>query len=153
MFRGILATLGLANFGLGLLAAIQPELVAGWIGFELQGPSAVGEMRAVLGGAVCVVGILFIAATVIPRPAMLLGALSVVFLALSLGRVASLFLDGWSLYTLAALVFEITTAGITAYLWRSPQLLDPEPDLESALEAAASPASKPAPPSSEPSEG
>lgn len=151
MFRGILVALGLANFGFGLLSAIQPELVAGWIGFELQGPSALGEMRAVLGGAVCVVGTLFIVATVIPRPAVLLGALSVLFFALSLGRAASLFVDGWSLYTFAALAFEIATAGITAYLWRSPQLLDPEPDLESALEAAASPASTPAPPSSEPS--
>ena len=37
MFRGILAALGLANFGLGLLSASQPELVAGWIGFEDAG--------------------------------------------------------------------------------------------------------------------
>ena len=138
MFRGILAALGLINFGFGVLSAVQPELVAGWIGFELTGPSAVGEMRAVFGGAVTVVGVLFIVATVVPRPVTLLGGLALVFAALTAGRVASLFVDGWSFYTLAALLLEAPTAGISAYLWRNPHLLDPEPELESALEAAES---------------
>ena len=137
MFRGILAALGLINFGFGILAAIQPQLVAGWIGFELTAPAAFGEMRAVFGGAVAVVGILFIVAMVVPRPAALLSGLALVFAALSLGRIASLIVDGWSFYTLAALAVEGATAGITGYLWRNPQLLAAEPDLESALQDAA----------------
>ncbi len=137
MFRGILAALGLINFGFGILAALQPRLVAGWIGFELTGPAALGEMRAVFGGAVTVVGILFIVAMVVPRPAALLSGLALVFAALCLGRIASLIVDGWSLYTLAALLLEGATAGISGYLWRNPQLLEPEPDLESALQDAA----------------
>ena len=97
MFRGILAALGLINFGFGILAAIEPQLVAGWIGFELTGPGAFGEMRAVFGGAVAVVGILFIVAMLVPRPAALLGGLALVFAALSLGRIASLMIDGLEL--------------------------------------------------------
>ncbi len=137
MFRGILAALGLINFGFGILSAIQPQLVAEWIGFELTGPASFGEMRAVFGGAVTVVGILFIVAMVVPRPAALLSGLALVFAALSLGRISSLIVDGWSFYTLTALLLEGATAGITGYLWRNPQLLEPEPDLESALHDAA----------------
>ncbi len=68
MFRGILAALGLINFGFGILALAQPQLVAGWIGFELLGPSAFGEMRAVFGGAVMVVGVLFVVVGSMARP-------------------------------------------------------------------------------------
>jgi hypothetical protein len=150
MFRGILAALGLINFGFGILAAIEPQLVAGWIGFELTGPGAFGEMRAVFGGAVAVIGILFIVAMLIPRPAALLGGLALVFAVLSLGRVASLTVDGWSFYTVLALMLEGATAGIAGYLWRNPQLLEPEPDLESALQNAAAADHAP---SSESSEG
>lgn len=35
MFRGIPAAFGLINFGFGILAFVRPELMAGWIGFEL----------------------------------------------------------------------------------------------------------------------
>ena len=127
MFRGILAGLGLINFGFGLLALAQPQLVAGWIGFELSGPSAIGEMRAVLGGGVMVVGVLFIVAGAMARPGPLLGALALVFAALSLGRVASLVVDGWSFYTVAVLLLEAATAGVTAYLWSNPQALIESP--------------------------
>ena len=60
MLRGILAALGLINFGFGMLALIQPQTVAGWIGFGLLAPSAFGEMRAVFGGGVIVVGVFFV---------------------------------------------------------------------------------------------
>ncbi len=123
MFRGILAGLGLINFGFGILALAQPQLVAGWIGFELLGPSAFGEMRAVFGGAVMVVGVLFIVAGAIARPGPLLGGLGLVFAALSVGRLASLTIDGWSFYTAAALALEAPTAGVAAYLWKNPQAL------------------------------
>jgi hypothetical protein len=127
MFRGILAGLGLINFGFGILAMAQPQLVAGWIGFELLGPSAFGEMRAVFGGAAMVVGVLFIIAGAMARPGPLLGGLSLVFAALSLGRLTSLTIDGWSFYTAAAFVFEAATAGVTGYLWSNPQaLIGPE---------------------------
>lgn len=123
MFRGILAALGLLNFGFGILAMIQPRLVAGWIGFELLRPSAVGEMRAVFGGGVMIVGVLFIFAGAVARPRPLLGGLGLVFAALSLGRLTSLGIDGWSFYTAGALVLEAATAGYVAYLWGNPQLL------------------------------
>ena len=123
MFRGILAALGLINFGFGVLALAQPQLVAGWIGFELLGPSAFGEMRAVFGGAVMVVGALFIVAGAMAQPRPLLGGLALVFAALSLGRLASLLIDGWSFYTAAAFALEVATAGVTAYLWGNPQAL------------------------------
>jgi len=123
MFRGILAALGLINFGFGILAFLQPRLVAGWIGFELLGPSALGEMRAVFGGAVTIVGVLFIFAGAVARPRPLLGGLALVFAALSLGRLTSLAVDGWSFYTAGALVLEAATAGFTAYLWRDPGAL------------------------------
>jgi len=124
MFRGILAALGLINFGFGILALAQPQLIAGWIGFELTGPAAFGEMRAVFGGAVSVVGLLFIVAGAIKRPRPLLGGLALVFAALTIGRLASLMVDGWSFYTVVALVFEAATAGITGYLWGNPGALD-----------------------------
>jgi hypothetical protein len=123
MFRGILAALGLINFGLGILALAQPQLVAGWIGFALSGPAAFGEMRAVFGGAVTVVGALFIVAATVSRPRALLGCLALVFLALSLGRVISLLVDGGSFYTLAALCLEGGTAAVTAFLWYRPEAL------------------------------
>ena len=123
MFRGILAALGLVNFGFGVLSLVQPQLVAGWIGFELLGPSAFGEMRAVFGGAVMVLGVLFVIASVISRPAPLLGGLMLVFGALSVGRAVSLAVDGWSFYTVVALALEGVTAGVTGYLWANPQAL------------------------------
>lgn len=123
MFRGILAALGLINFGFGIIAFVRPELMAGWIGFELTGRAAVGEMRAVSGGAVAVVGVLFIVAGTMSRPKPLLGALALVFAALTLGRLASLLVDGWAFYTAVALVYEAATAGVTGYLWATPQAL------------------------------
>ncbi len=134
MFRGILAALGLINFGFGVLALAQPQLVAGWIGFELLGPSAFGEMRAMFGGVVMVVGVLFIVAGAMAQPRPLLGGLALVFTALSLGRLASLVIDGWSFYTAAAFVLEAATAGVTGYLWRNPQALA-EPPANSAGDA------------------
>ncbi len=129
MFRGILTGLGLINFGFGILALAQPQLVAGWIGFELLGPGAFGEMRAVFGGAVMVVGVLFIVAGSLAQPRPLLGGLALVFAALSLGRLASLVIDGWSFYTAAAFVFEAASAGVTVYLWSNPQaLMEPTPE-------------------------
>lgn len=129
MFRGILAGFGLINFGFGILALAQPQLVAGWIGFELLGPSAFGEMRAVFGGAVMVVGVLFIVAGAMARPGPLLGGLTLVFAALSLGRLASLAIDGWSFYTAAVFVLEAASAGVTGYLWSNPQaLIEPTPE-------------------------
>lgn len=129
MFRGILAGFGLINFGFGILALVQPQLVAGWIGFELLGPSAFGEMRAVFGGAVMVVGVLFIVAGAMARPGPLLGGLTLVFAALSLGRLASLAIDGWSFYTAAVFVLEAASAGVTGYLWSNPQaLIEPTPE-------------------------
>ena len=129
MFRGILTGLGLINFGFGILALAQPQLVAGWIGFELQGPAAFGEMRAVFGGAAMVVGVLFIVAGALAQPRPLLGGLALVFAALSLGRLASLVIDGWSFYTAAAFVFEAASAGVTVYLWSNPQaLMEPTPE-------------------------
>jgi hypothetical protein len=123
MFRGILAALGLVNFGFGVLSLVQPQLVAGWIGFELLRPSAFGEMRAVFGGAVMILGVLFVIASVISRPAPLLGGLMLVFGALSVGRAVSLAVDGWSFYTVVALALEAVTAGVTGYLWANPQAL------------------------------
>lgn len=126
MFRGILAALGLINFGFGILALAQPALVAGWIGFELIAPSAFGEMRAVFGGAVAVVGVLFVMATFMSNPKPLLAGLALVFAALTFGRLASLLVDGWSFYTAAALGLEGATAGFTGYLWVNPRSLSSE---------------------------
>ena len=123
MFRGVLAALGLINFGFGVLSLVQPQLVAGWIGFELVAPSAFGEMRAVFGGAVMVLGIFFVFASVIEKPGPLLGSLTLVFGALALGRAASLTIDGWSFYTAAALALEAVTALFTGYVWGNPGIL------------------------------
>ncbi len=127
MFRGILAALGLINFGFGLLSLVQPRLVAGVIGFELTQASAVGEIRAVYGGAVMVVGVFFIMAGAINRPKPLLGALMLVFAALALGRAVSFVVDGWSFYTAVALGLEAATAAVTGYLWANPQALTGTP--------------------------
>jgi len=127
MFRGILAGLGLINFGFGVLSLAQPRLVAGWIGFELTAPSALGEMRAVFGGGVMVIGVLFVVAGVVARPGPLLGGLGLVFAALALGRLASLVVDGWSWYTAGGLAFEAAVAGVAGYLWSNPQALAGQP--------------------------
>jgi hypothetical protein len=123
MFRLVLAALGLINFGFGTLSLVRPEMVAGWIGFDLLAPSAFGEMRAVFGGGVMVIGVFFVMAAVIERPAPVLGALMLVFGALSLGRITSLVVDGWSLYSVAALALEAATAGVAGYLWSTPRAL------------------------------
>ena len=64
--------------------------------------------------------------------------LTLVFGALTLGRLASLLVDGWSLYTAAALAFEAATAGVTAFLWRHPEALA-TPPAESSADAPGGP--------------
>ncbi len=127
MYRGILIAIGLMNFAFGVLAFFQPGIIAGWVGFGLEAPSAAGEIRAAFGGGVMVVGVLFLVATAMSRPGPLLGALALVFLGFAVGRVASLLVDGWSFSTLLALVAEAAIGAVSGYFWWKPELVTGPP--------------------------
>ncbi len=127
MYRGALIAIGLMNFAFGVLALVQPGVIARWVGFGLEAPSASGEIRAIFGGGVLVLGVLFLVATAMSRPGPLLGALALVFLGFVVGRVASLLVDGWSFYTLLALLAEATIGALSGYLWWKPDLVTGTP--------------------------
>ena len=123
MFRGILIALGLINFAFGLLAFVDPVVVTTWSGIGLEGPAAFGEVRAIFGGVFTTVGILYLFAIAVSNPKPILGALALLFAALSVGRISSLTIDGWSLYTAVGLVIELAIALVTAYIWVNPGVL------------------------------
>jgi len=127
MYRGVVIAIGLMHFAFGVLALVQPGVIAGWVGFGLEAPSAAGEIRAVFGGGTLVVGVLFIAATAMSRPGPLLGALALVFLGFVVGRVASLLVDGGSFYTALALLAEAAIGAVSGYLWWKPDLVTGAP--------------------------
>jgi hypothetical protein len=120
MIRAAISIVAAINLLFGIVAMIQPARVAGWIGFELSGAGATGEMRAVYGGLVAVVGILMLFAVWTNVGAPLLWPLALLFAGLVIGRIVSLAFDGFAFYTFAATVFEILAAGLLAYAWWLP---------------------------------
>ena len=127
MYRGLLIAIGLMNFAIGVLALVQPSVIAGWVGFGLEAPSAAGEIRAIFGGGVLVLGVLFLVATAMSRPGPLLGALGLVFLGFAVGRVTSLLVDGWSFYTMLAFLAEAAIGAVSGYFWWKPDLVTGAP--------------------------
>jgi hypothetical protein len=121
VIRTAISVVAVINLLFGVVALIQPARVASWIGFELSGLGAAGEMRAVYGGLVSVVGILMLVAAWTSAGAPLLGPLALLFVGLVIGRIVSLGVDGFAGYTLVATVFEILAAGLLAYAWWRPQ--------------------------------
>ena len=123
MFRGVLIAFGLINFAFGLLAFIDPVVVTTWSGLGLEGPAAFGEVRAVFGGVFSTVGLLYLIAIAVSNPKPILGTLALLFAGLSVGRISSLTIDGWSLYTAVGLFLELAIALVTAYIWLNPAVL------------------------------
>ena len=139
MFRGILIAFGLINFAFGLLAFIDPVVVTTWSGLGLEGPAAFGEVRAVFGGVFSTVGLLYLIAIAVSNPKPILGSLALLFAGLSVGRISSLTIDGWSLYTAVGLFLEATIALVTAYIWLNPGVLRDADEPASVSPGAASP--------------
>ncbi len=91
----------------------SPETLAPWAGLELTTPGAHGEIRAIFGGLIIALGI------AIARGALggaagrhWLWAVAGMYLGLVAGRLVSLGVDGFSMHTLAAGIFEGAVAGL-----------------------------------------
>jgi hypothetical protein len=115
IWKALVATLGLANLAFGAVALVAPGRIAGLIGVELLGPAAQGEIRAVFGGLVLVLGGTMFAALRHPDGPAWLRLLALAFAGLALGRVASLVADGVQTYTLLALLLEAGSAAVLAW--------------------------------------
>ncbi len=113
MWKSLVGLLGLGNIGFGLIALLDPPRVASWLGLELLGVSAYGELRAVYGGLVLALGGAMIWGVFGNQPSWL-APLALLFGGLVSGRLISLSLDGWSTYTLAAAILEAAGALLLA---------------------------------------
>lgn len=94
-------------FGVAFFAL--PELV-GWAGLLALGPEGRGEVRAVYGGLLLVLGIVILEGLRRPDRRAWLEVAALVFGGLAAGRVAGLLHDGVASYTVGALLFEGCTA-------------------------------------------
>ena len=91
--------LGLLNLAYGLYALLAPAAAGALSGFGLEDPKARGEFRTVFGGLVIGLSVAMLAGSASPHPRAWWTAVAVLFGGLVLGRLASLFLDGVTLYT------------------------------------------------------
>ena len=106
--------LGVGNLAFGAVALVAPGRVAGFIGFELLTPEASGELRAVFGGLVLVLGGLMLGGLRHSEGRAWLRALALVFGGLAFGRMVSLLVDGPNSYTFVALALEALSAVLLA---------------------------------------
>ena len=113
MIRVLLGLIAAVNLAWGAISILDPLWAARMVGLEVpDAPAALGELRAVYGGLVGSLGVV-LALAVLRRPLRAwYGALAILFAGLVLGRVVSLFADGFDAFTVLALGVE----GITALL-------------------------------------
>lgn len=112
--RGLLTLVGAGNAVFGVWGLIRPAATASMLGLQVPGSQGLGEVRAVYGGLVLMVGLLTLTAAWRDTGAATLRALSVLFAGLVLGRVLSVVLDGPAAATLAAGAFEAFSAALLA---------------------------------------
>lgn len=104
--RVLVWLLAAANLAWGAAALLFSSWAAGVLALTPQEAHASGEIRAVFGGLVFVMGALMVAALVRPERVAWLTALAYLFVGLVVGRVISLALDGPGTYTLVAICGE-----------------------------------------------
>ena len=110
--RGLLALVGAANAAFGAWGLVRPGAVADLLGLQATGIQGIGEVRAVYGGLVLMLGLLMVASAWRDAGAATLRAMSVLFVGLVLGRAASVMLDGPAAATLGAGAFEAFSAAL-----------------------------------------
>jgi hypothetical protein len=111
-WKPLLFLLAVANVVWGMFAIAQPIRAGEFVRLYPMSPAATGEVRAVYGGLLIVLGYLMFLAPGRPEGAAWLRAMGFAFLGLVAGRGASLALDGWANYTVAALAFEAASGGL-----------------------------------------
>lgn len=100
----------------GMLAIAQPVRAGEVIGLLPMSPAATGEVRAVYGGLLIVLGYLIFLAPSRPDGAAWLRVMGIAFLGLAAGRAVSLAIDGWAAYTAIALAFEAGSGGLSLHV-------------------------------------
>jgi hypothetical protein len=117
LFLGISALLWL---GVGVYYALDPAVLGELAGVTFTTPTGATDMRATYGGLAFAIGALAAAGAARPawrRPALLL--LAVATAGFAGGRLLGVALDGaLSAYTIQALVFELVTLALAAWLLR-----------------------------------
>ena len=120
--RIFLALSALVWLPYGVWCFFDPGFLAGAAGVAFQSPTGSTELRAMYGGLQAALGALALAGVLrapLQRPALL--TLGFLASGLALARLGGVALDGAaSAYTLAGLGFEITTAGLSAFLLSHP---------------------------------
>ena len=120
-FARILLVANGAAFALyGLACLASPGLVAGYVGMELPGPSALAEVAAMYGGLQAGVGFLLLyCALRTERIAEGLGLMVILLGALALARTLGLLMHGPSAYNFGALAYESVTVALAFLALRS----------------------------------
>ena len=121
--RIALVLAGLANIAWGLFAFSAPDRAAAVLEFGLTSVEGRGEIRATYGGLILGLGLALLVALRRPDARGSLNLLAIVFGALSLGRLGSLVLDGFSTYTASVAALEILFTGflaLAARYWEPP---------------------------------
>ncbi len=113
--RVLLAVQALLLFGLGLAYFVQPEEMANLTGMLLMSPAVVTDVRAYYGGLqIGLAAYLLLAMTRLDLARAALSLMVLLYLALALGRVGGLWLDGGlqQTFNLAAMLLETVLAGL-----------------------------------------
>ena len=113
--RVLLAVQALLWFGVGLAYFVQPEAMANLTGMLLMSPAAVTDVRAYYGGLpIGLAAYLLLAMSRVDLARSALTLLVLVYLALALGRVGGLWLDGGfqQTFNLANMLIEAVLAGL-----------------------------------------
>lgn len=118
---------GLIFFLYGLACLFAPNLPAGYAGMELPTASARNEVAAMYGGLQAGLGALLLwSAVQVDRIRVGLLVLVVLLGSLALGRLVGLVFAGPTSYNVAALVYELSAAGLGYLAWRR---MGPEPGI------------------------
>lgn len=108
--------LGVLHLIFGGYALFAPASVASFMGFELQGAGAVGEVRAIFGGLVFAIGLAILrGAAGGVRGRQWLFAVALGYAGLFAGRVVSLAGDGPTAHTLLSMAVEGAFAGFLLF--------------------------------------
>jgi hypothetical protein len=120
LIRHLLLLIALGNIGFGIWVMIEPRMVIDqmleWQGSEpysgVLSSASLGEMRALMGGLVAMLGVVTLRALWNPAYAAWLQPMAWCYLGTALARGSSLFLDGgsYSRYTIISAAIEGGTA-------------------------------------------
>lgn len=114
--RYVLIGLGLVHVVLGVFGLYAPESVAGFLSLDPLNAAALGEVRAVFGGLMLGIGIVFVRGSTGGRGArQWLMAAAVGYAGLALGRILSLAADGVRFHTLVSLLVEAAVCAFVLY--------------------------------------